>query len=241
MGFAAAQSAPTVQDPFEESAQDPRIIQCQFECVELSHEEMTKLFFLRNQSLADATSLRKELQAMVTQNKAKVVDTMMVVSRSGQKAATESILEYIYPTEYSLPTLPCGMFDPNEITPEYIKNLDWMRKPVTPTSFEPRNVGGVLEVEPTLSDDNKLIDLRFSWEVIDHEGEKIWMSYKDTTDNTYKIEMPKFYTKRISSSISCVPASYTLVATIDPQNEKGVRDTSRKWLVFVKCEAQIVR
>lgn len=218
----------------------PRIIQCQFECVELSHEEMTKLFFLRDQSISDATKLRKELQQMVAENKAKIVDTMMVVTKSGQKATTESMLEYIYPTEYSQPTLPGGS-DTNAITPEYIKNLEWVRKPITPTSFEPRNVGGALEVEPTLKNDYKTIELRFSWEVVDHEGEKVWMEYKDTTENTYKIEMPKFYTKRISTSITCVPASYTLVATVDPQNEKGVRDTSRKWLIFAKCVVQVVR
>ena len=232
-------------EPAQPSAFDeeiPRLIQCQLECVELSHEDMTKLLFLRNQSLANATNLRKELQDMVAQNKAKVVDTMIVVAKSGQKATSESIMEYTYATEYEPSEVPNSIGVPEkEITPLDIKVFDWMRTPPTPTSFEPRNCGGNLEVEPSLSPDNKLIDLRFNWEIVDHEGEKAWLEYKDSSDNTYKIEMPKFYVKRVSTSITCVPASYTLVATVDPQNEKGVRDTSRKWLIFAKCEVQVVR
>lgn len=217
------------------------MIQCQFECVELSHEEATKLLFLRNQSLADATKLRKELQEMVAQNKAKVVDTMMVICQTAQKATTESIMEYTYPTEYSQPSLPGSFGSKRELTPDDIKNLDWLRKPTTPTSFEPRNVGGMLEVEATLDDNYKMIHLRFAWEVVDHQGEKTWMEYKDSMANTYKIEMPIFYTKRVSSNITCTPSTYNLVAMIDPQSEKGVRDTSRKWLIFSKCEIQVVR
>lgn len=240
-----AKNPPAAANPSPPSSFDaglPRLVQCQFECIELSLEDMTNLLFLRDQSQADATPLRKDLQKMITEKKAKLVDTMIIVARSQQKATNESIMEYIYATEYEPSEIPSSVTAPEkEITPEDVKVMEWLRTPPTPTSFEPRNVGGTVEVEPTLAEDFKRVDLRFAWEIVDHEGEKAWLKYKDTMNNTYKIEMPKFYVKRISTAISCAPSTYTLVATTEPQNEKGVRDPSRKWLVFVKCEVQAVR
>lgn len=244
LSHAMAQTLPTKEAAAEEEkdADLPRLIQCQFECIELTLEEMTNLLFLRDQSKADATALRKDLQKMVAEKKAKVVDTIIVVARSKQKATSESIMEYIYATEYEPAEIPNTVNIPEKkITAQDVKVMEWMRTPPTPTAFEPRNVGGNLEVEPTLTEDGKQVDLRFAWEIVDHEGEKAWLKYKDTMNNTYKIEMPKFYVKRISTAISCAPASYTFVAAVDPQNEKGYRDPSRKWLVFAKCEVQTVR
>lgn len=217
-------------------------IQCQVECIEVSQEEMTKLLFQRNQSLADVTKLRKELQEMVAQKKARVVDTMMVITKSGQKATTESVQEFSYPTEPEPPSVPQSVSLPDKpTTPADVSAMQWMRSPPVPTAFEPRNLGGTLEVEPTLRNSPREIDLRLSWEIVDHEGEKTWMEYKDSMNNTYKIETPKFYVKRISTSFTTINAGYTLVATVNPQNQKGVRDAERNWLVFAKCEVQVLR
>jgi hypothetical protein len=255
-----AQTVPTEQVPIppamEEAAREARDaavasafdnslsrnIQCQVECIEVSQEEMTKLLFQRNQSLADVTKLRKELQDMVGQKRAKVVDTMMVIAKSGQKATSESHLEYIYPTEQEPPEVPNSVKVPDKVTtPEDVRIMELMRTPNTPTSFEPQNLGGSLEVEPTLGNSSREIDIRLSWEIVDHEGEKAWMEYKDSINNTYKIETPKFYVKRVSTSFTTINAGYALVATVNPQDEKGVRDPERTWLVFAKCEVQVVR
>ena len=217
-------------------------IQCQVECIEVSQEEMTRLLFQRNQSLADATQLRKELQEMIAQKKARIVDTMMVITKSGQKATTESVQEFSYPTEPEPPSVPNSVGLPDKkTTPADVSAMQWMRSPPVPAAFEPRNLGGTLEVEPTLGGSAREIDLRLSWEIVDHEGEKSWMEYKDNQNNTYKIETPKFFVKRVSTSFTTIHAGYTLVASVNPQNEKGVRDTGRNWLVFAKCEVQVLR
>jgi general secretion pathway protein D len=79
-----------------------------------------------------------------------------VTTRSGQKANIEIIREFIYPTEYEPPELPntvgatggigggvggggAGIFP---VTP------------ATPTAFETRNTGVMLEIEPTIDDNN---------------------------------------------------------------------------------------
>ena len=253
IAFAGAQSVPTVKAPpsadsekkdverMEDSAFDselPRLIQCQLECVEVSHEDMTNLLFLRDQSFAEATQLRKQLQEMIAVKKAKVVDTMVLVAKSGQAAQSQSLLEYIRIGGYGAPSF--GGHEPRT-SPADGTTQSSMREMPIPSYFDTREVGGSLEVEPTLGNDNKTIDIRFSWNVVDHEGEKAWLDYKDLRNNAYKIEMSKFFVKRVSTSFTCVPSSYTLVATVDPQNEKGRRDTSRKWLIFAKCEVQYIR
>ena len=198
------------------------------------------LLFLRNQSFAEATKLRKQLQEMVTQKKARIVDTMIVVAKNGEKGTTQSLLEYIYPTEPNF-EMPSPTSPVNGILSGHTSSLSWLRSAPTPSAFEPRDVGGTLRIEPMLSNDHKIIGLRFDWEIVDHEGENVMLEYKDSLDNTYKIEMPKFFVKHVVTSFTCVPSSYTLVATVDPQNEKGRRDPSRKWLIFAKCEVQYIR
>ena len=237
--IADAQVASAASEQISISRNDmPRLIQCQFECIEISHEEMTNLLFLRNQSFAEATKLRKQLQQMVPLNKAKVVDTMIVVVRNGQMATTQSLLEYITIGGYGQPGF--GGHEPRKSKADR-SNISFRHEMPIPSYFETRNVGGTLEVEPMLSADNKTIDLRFSWDVVDHEGEKAWMNYQDLHNNAYKIEMSNFFIKRVSTSFTCVPSSYTLVATVDPQKENGRRDTSRKWLIFAKCEVQYIQ
>lgn len=253
MVFAIAQSVPTQDEPIPQSQQAenedylrdrvedsftaalPRMIQCQFECVEVSHKDLTKLLFLRDQSLADATKLRKELQDMVATEKAQVVDTMMVFTNSGQRAKTESILEYIYPNCYDSPFVPYNTSDKD--APE---NSELLR-PSTIVQFETRNVGGNVEVEPTLSADAQTINLTFAWEIVDHHNDKIWQNYKDHRGNEIAIKMPLFYVNRINTSIVARTGAYSLVGIVNPKNAEGKRDTTRSWLVFLKCEVQIVR
>lgn len=215
------------------------MIQTQFECVETSHEDATKLLFLRDQTSFNASNIRGELQKMVVDKKAKVVDTILVASTQGQKTASESHQEFIYATEYEPSEVPNQVTVPDEkLTPEMIKIMEWMRTPPTPTAFEPRKVGGSLEVEATINGNATIVDLRYAWEIVDHEGEKVWLEYKDTLENVSKIAMPLFYVKRLAGKMTASAGQHHLVALIDPQDAKGRRDPGRKWFVFCKCEIQ---
>jgi hypothetical protein len=218
------------------------LIQCQVECIEVSLEDMTNLLFLRDQSFSDANLLRKQLQQMVAQKKAKVVDTMILVGHNGKCAISESLMEYVYESEYEYDMPPIGNGAEGVgglgIGPVDPSKHILIPKQHVPVCFETRDVGGRLAIAPMVSNDFKQIDLRFDWHITDHEGEKAWMDYKDQNNNAYKVQMPIFYTKRIATSISCTPSTYTLVSTVDPQDEKGRRDPSRKWLIFAKCELQ---
>jgi len=229
---AAAATSPETAADVESSAAlaavaaKPRQVRVQVEFIELSHEALTKLLFTATPQSADATPLRKQLQEMVAKNDAKVLDTQMLVVRSGQKATTESIHEFIYPTEYEPPGLPCGGKDKDKGLPSSSM----------PTAFETRNLGCTLEIEPTVGEDHKVIDLRLVPELVWHTGDTVWGEGKDALGMPFKISMPDIYTMRLNTAIVCITGQYMLVGAVSPKDAKGEVDLTRKVMVFVKCD-----
>ncbi|GAB4171286.1 MAG: hypothetical protein Fur0032_10440 [Terrimicrobiaceae bacterium] len=88
-----------------------------------------------------------------------LVSAPKVTTKSGQRATIEIIREFRYPSEYDLPQVSGSAgttFQPVI--------------PTTPTSFETKNVGITLEVEPTVGPDNFSIDLILAPRVVEFEG-----------------------------------------------------------------------
>jgi general secretion pathway protein D len=98
-----------------------------------------------------------------------------VTTRSGQAASVRVIRELIYPTEYEPPELP------NTVGGDVLIDLDTGEAilpeaapspvtPATPTGFEMREVGIVLEVLPTASADKRFVDISLKPEMTDFDG-----------------------------------------------------------------------
>lgn len=222
-------------DPFDPDIHAPKQVQVQVEFVELPHEVLTTLLFLAKPKSADATHLRQQVQDMVAKKEAKVLETQIVVARSGQKATTESVNEYIYPTEYVPPTPP----KENESSKSAIPIP--FNPGAMPTAFETRNLGSTLEVEPTIDETDKLIDLRFVPELIWHSGNTVWQEGKDSAGNPFKYQMPNFFTLRLNTALTCLSGQYSFAAAISPKDSKGEVDMTRKVMVFVKCDILVVK
>jgi len=224
-------------DPFVQPVKtgDPLMVQVQVEFIEMSHESLTKLLFLSTPKTMDATPLRKQVQDMVGKNEARVMETQIVLSKSGAKATTESIHEYIYPSEYEPPS-----FAPADDAAQGPKHTKDFLGPIA-TAFETKNLGSTLEIEPTLAANEKTIDLRLAPEFIWHTGDNLFWEGKDSVGNTGKVQMPVFYCIRFNAGISCVPGQYTLAAVLSPKNTKGELDETRKVMVFVKCDVLAAR
>ena len=217
----------------------PKQIQVQVEFIELSHEALTKLLYKSKPVSADATKLRDTLQAMVEKKEASVFETMIQIAKSSQKATSESVHEFIYPTEYE-PTLGTPDADGKtapQTTPTKPQNIF----PAVPVAFEPRNLGSTLEIEPTLDIDGQMIDLRLSPEIVWHTGNTSWMKGKDSLGNDFDVLMPDIYVVRLSTSLSCSDGKYHLAGIVSPKEEKGNTDIKRKMMVFVKCDVLTVK
>jgi hypothetical protein len=224
-------------DPFDADANAPKLVQVQVEFVEMPHDALTKLLFLAKPKSADATDLRKQVQDMVSKKEAWVIETQIVVSRSGHKATSESIHEFIYPTEFNPASVELKMKD----TLDKAMLSGFPFNPATPTAFETRNLGSTLEVEPTLGEDDRTIDLRFVPEIICHTGNTAWHEGKDTNGNPFKVQMPDFYTIKLNTAITCINGQYTMTGVVSPKDNNGETDMTRKVMVFVKCDVLSVK
>lgn len=139
-----------------------------------------------------------------------------VTAKSGQKATIEIIREFIYPTEYEPPELPNSVGQSNGIslTGGGSSGGSFPVTPATPTAFETRNTGVTLEVEPTIGENDFVIDLRFVPEIVEFEGfinygSPIQSSGTDFLGNTVttvitenRIEMPVFSARRVNTALT---------------------------------------
>jgi general secretion pathway protein D len=119
----------------------------------------------------------------------KGVDTVTqpsVVTKSGQKATLEVAREMIYPGAYEPPQLQGNgsgnaadvtvtgvsgrvIFNPPDFTVIPIQSPP-LASPANPTDFKMRKVGVTLEVEPTISDDNRSVEVSLIPEITDFDG-----------------------------------------------------------------------
>jgi general secretion pathway protein D len=88
-----------------------------------------------------------------------------VTTKSGLKAIAEVTQEFIYPTEFDPPRLPQGgarlRTGPQQ---------QMIATPTTPTAFEMRKTGVVVEVEPVISEDGRTVELTIAPELTEFEG-----------------------------------------------------------------------
>lgn len=226
------ESVPVPAPAADSDSDSAKLVQVQVEFIELSHEALTNLLFLSEPTNANALELRKKVQDLVVKKEATVLETQLVTGRDGDKSRTDSIGERIYPTEYEPPELP-GSFGPGPLP---ARGQDSSPSVATPTAFDTRNCGSTLEIEPRIHGDGKGVILRFVPELVWHTGNTIWMEIKDGLGNGSKIQMPDFYSLRLSTQTICPDHQYVLAAALSPKNGKGETDMSRKVMVFVKCD-----
>ncbi|HEY5792429.1 MAG TPA: Amuc_1098 family type IV pilus outer membrane protein [Chthoniobacterales bacterium] len=100
------------------------------------------------------------LRALDQQKGVDLMSAPSVVTQSGKQASIEIVRRFRYPTEYDPPQVPqtqaSGAVQP--VTP------------ATPSSFETRNLGVTLQVEPTVGPDGYTIDLHLHPQVSEFEG-----------------------------------------------------------------------
>lgn len=225
-------------DPTGELAENylPKVIQVQVEYIEVPQTTVLELMYGEKKSANDS-ELRAKLQELLKSGQATMMESQMVVSRSGEKATTESIREYIYPTEYEPAEVPNKVDTNGKETGEGVRNL---ATPPTPTAFETRNLGATLEVEPTLSEDGMIIDLRFAPELVWHIKNEIWAEWKDERGGA-DVKMPVMYTMRVNTGLTLTTGRYHLACTLSPKDKDGFPDPTRKVMMFVKADVMTVK
>ncbi len=163
-----------------------------------------------------------------------------VTARSGQKATIEIIREFIYPTEYEPPELPnsVGQTSGGGFGGGLLGGGggSFPVTPATPTSFETRNTGVTLEIEPTIGENDFVIDLRFVPEIVEFEGfinygSPIQSPSTDALGNPVtsvitenRIEMPVFSTRRVNTALTIYDGYTVAVGGLMREDVQNVED-----------------
>ncbi|MDB6073732.1 MAG: type and secretion system protein, partial [Verrucomicrobiaceae bacterium] len=142
-----------------------------------------------------------------------------VTTKSGVPAKIEVVREFLYPTEFDPPQIPQNFSGGNAGTSILGAagggtNGSFPVTPTTPTSFQARNVGVSMSVEPTVGPDGYTIDLVMSPEVTEFEGfinygTPIVTTSTDALGNPStitltenRIPQPVFSTRRVNTSVT---------------------------------------
>ena len=165
-----------------------------------------------------------------------------VTTKSGQRAVIEIIREFKYPTEFDPPQIPQNIQQPANVNlglgliPQQ-QNNSFPVTPTTPTSFEVRNVGVTLEVEPVVGPDNYTIDLNLVPQVVEFEGFINYGSPIQTnttnpltgitstnviTANT--INQPIFSTRKVTTSVSVYDGNTVVLGGLIREDVQKVED-----------------
>jgi hypothetical protein len=226
-----AQEATREFDPLGESNDLPKLIRVQVEFIEVPHETLTEL--MSGEVQHSDLKLRAQVGDLVKTGAARMVETQMLMARPGQKATAESIEEYIYPTEYEPAELPNEIHTTAEGEKVKSDGREYATGP-TPTAFETRNLGSTIEIEPNLGVGDRIIDLRFSPELVYHVGNQVWAEWNGKYGKS-PIQMPIMYSIRVSLGVTLINGETRMVAAVSPKSEDGFPDFERKLMIFVRA------
>lgn len=230
---AAEKQAP---DHFAELDDDQFNVRTEFEYIEMPLATMAALMADESATKTDV-ALRARVAELVKAGKATLIEQTLLTCPNGQKATTESIREFIYPTEYEPPELPNTIHihsNGTKADETAIAAAKEVATGPTPTAFETRNLGTTLEIEPHYDQETGYISLRFAPEIVYYIENTIyseWRGHHGKSD----IVMPVMYSLRVTTALNLASGKPTLVTALSPKNDKGVTDLSRKVLVFAKA------
>ncbi len=160
---------------------------------------------------------------MLAHGTAKLVGWPMLTTQSGQRAVIESIDEFRYATEYA--TGGVGVYISEEHAepgaklkqaPETITGTEFNS---VPSVFETRNTGVTLEVEPTLSADDKIIQLNLVPQHVRLVKMNKVSIEREQTHEKVSVEQPEFDTMKTTTTLSLKSGERVLMGvyvTSDP-------------------------
>ncbi len=168
-----------------------------------------------------------------------------VVTKGGQKASIEIVREFIYPTEFDPPQIPTNVGSTTQVFINGVLQPSPPLGPIpvtptTPTAFETRRIGMILDVEPVISEDARSVDLTITPEFTEFIGfvnygspiNSVTQSTNDDgsltatsialTPNT--ILQPIFSTKKINTAVKVYDGATVVLGGLITDNSIMIDD-----------------
>jgi hypothetical protein len=173
---------------------------------------------------AKSTGAYAQLQEMLEKDTATLLGWPILTTKDGNRAVCEANDEFRFPTEFDSGGIGfyfdrdgIGMEPEKGRLPKKIKGVDVR---VTPTTFETRNLGVSLEVEPSLAVGGKI-----SLDVLGVRHVRL-KSIKKITVETEKhakviIEQPDFEDFHVTTNLNVSPGEHMLIGTFKATEPAG--------------------
>lgn len=207
----------------------PKQIAIHTEWVELDALTATKLLDQHAGGYTDANPLRAQLQKLITKKRATLKDSSYIVTRSGQRAKSESVKEWIYPTQ----------MDPPEVPQKLTATIDpgaTIKTHGAYTAFQTRNVGTTVEVDSVIGADNVTININIAPEIITLGG----TSYSGQRES--HSSQPIFYALKDSTAFSSHDGTSVLIGMHSPMpTDVTARNYSADKRILVVVTTRIIK
>ncbi|HWB06501.1 MAG TPA: hypothetical protein VG796_25980 [Verrucomicrobiales bacterium] len=157
-----------------------------------------------------------------------VLETMQALRiRSGQRSKVESLDEHAYPTEFDPPQIPQTFGGNGPINTR--NGSSFPVTPATPAAYTFRNLGFTGEVELTIGEDGKTVDLNLAPEIV---------RLTATVPHGIKgdVLQPVFQAQKATTQVIATLGQPALVCTVSPPVNTGApggNKSDRVWLLFV--------
>ncbi|MGI9243547.1 MAG: hypothetical protein ACR2RV_22290 [Verrucomicrobiales bacterium] len=175
----------------------------------------------------DGSALREHLQGMVEREEAQLLDSAYVRTRAWGRSRNVSIGEHIYPTEYDPPEEPTKVF--GKIAP----GADLI-VPSSPTAFDLRFVGNVLEVGANVYAGEDVVELKIASNLAEYTGDSTY------GEGAAEAVQPIFDALSSYARVYIKSGQFVLLAAHTPRLDGEVeRDRSKR--VFVMARATILK
>jgi general secretion pathway protein D len=184
------------------------------------------------------------IRALNQQKGVDLLSSPRVTAKSGQRAVIEIIREFRYPTEFDPPQIPqtfgntgggVTVIDPTSPLSGQ-QQQSFPVTPTTPTSFETRNTGVTLEVEPTVGPDGYTIELNLVPQVVEFEGFVNYGSPIQTTSTDILgrqfvniitpnvINQPIFSTRKVTTAVTVFDGQTVVLGGLMREDVQKVQD-----------------
>ncbi len=200
------------------------------EFIEVPHEKFSDWLF-ENRLHGDGSELRRTVQDWVKAGQGTILETAVVNARSGHRAKTEGVSEWLYPVDFDPPEVPTTL--------ELSGGSQNIPPPPNAAAFECRNLGITLETDPVLGPDGNTVDLNLLPEIVSLQGTNHWPSEK--ADPEHQTSTPIFYTMRISTQVTLIDGRYGFLGTTRPHESSDPERKDPIVLVFARADIGAVQ
>lgn len=229
-----SQSIGQANDPFAapENSSLPRMVRVHAEFIELPQRIYTNLMAGPRSSSNDG-DLRLRCSELIAAREARIVESLSSTVIPGTYATSESIGEYVYPTEYE----PPGQLIPPGGQPG-LGSFPFPKPgspPIPSPMHETKNTGSTLEVEVQIKNNAPIVDLRLTPSIVTLVDTIDWAVWKNK-EVSVATSTPLFYAMVPKTGVTLVAGEPHMLCCLTPHDELGFPDPTRKIMLFIRAD-----